>query len=187
MPLHRHVSSLPDRRNHRPWKRQSRSRSRSPVRSDSSFSYRDPLIKVEPTSDSPRRHKPLREIWRTHVDYRDRSGYRDRSLYRDGSPTSTADDDHVQQEQQQQQPSQVDITYPKNFPNKPLTCFFWKQNGRCNKSDADCVYAHWDTGFMASSPISLSTATGTGALYFRYLLLNNLSVTWCESQALDRC
>jgi hypothetical protein len=49
---------------------------------------------------------------------------------------------------------QLDTSLPKNF-DKPLTCFFWHQFGRCNKRDVDCAYAHWDTGFMASAPINL--------------------------------
>ncbi|KAF1847518.1 uncharacterized protein K460DRAFT_257681, partial [Cucurbitaria berberidis CBS 394.84] len=47
-----------------------------------------------------------------------------------------------------------DLSLPKNF-NKPLTCFFWHQYGRCNKRDVDCAYAHWDTGFLAAGPIHL--------------------------------
>jgi hypothetical protein len=48
----------------------------------------------------------------------------------------------------------LDTSLPKNF-DKPLTCFFWYQFGRCNKRDIDCAYAHWDTGFMAGAPINL--------------------------------
>jgi hypothetical protein len=47
----------------------------------------------------------------------------------------------------------IDTSLPKNFP-KPLTCFFWQQNGRCSKRDIDCVYAHWDTGYMSSAPVT---------------------------------
>jgi hypothetical protein len=47
----------------------------------------------------------------------------------------------------------LDTSLPKNF-EKPLTCFFWNQFGRCNKRDMDCAYAHWDTGFMAGAPIN---------------------------------
>jgi hypothetical protein len=46
-----------------------------------------------------------------------------------------------------------DITLPKNFEN-PLTCFFWHANGRCNKRDEDCNYAHWETGFLAVAPVN---------------------------------
>jgi hypothetical protein len=48
----------------------------------------------------------------------------------------------------------ADSALPKNF-DKPMTCFFWHQFGRCNKRDVDCAYAHWDTGFMAGAPINL--------------------------------
>lgn len=50
-------------------------------------------------------------------------------------------------------PTKLDKSLPKNFP-QPLTCFFWHQNGRCNKRDIDCAYAHYDTGFMAGAPVT---------------------------------
>lgn len=50
-----------------------------------------------------------------------------------------------------------DRTMPKNFP-QPLTCFYWHTQGRCNKSDEECWYAHCDTGVYASAPIR----TGAG-------------------------
>jgi len=50
-------------------------------------------------------------------------------------------------------PTKFDTSLPKNFP-QPLTCFFWHQNGRCNKRDIDCAYAHYDTGFMAGAPVT---------------------------------
>ena len=56
---------------------------------------------------------------------------------------------------------QADVTLPKNFP-KPLTCFFWFTNGRCSKRDQDCAYAHWNTGHLAGSPITVSTGPGAG-------------------------
>lgn len=43
---------------------------------------------------------------------------------------------------------------PKNFAT-PLTCFFWKNNGRCSKSDEDCWYAHYDTGVVAAAPVTV--------------------------------
>jgi hypothetical protein len=49
----------------------------------------------------------------------------------------------------------LDMFLPKNFTT-PLTCFFWRTNGSCNKSDDDCAYAHYDTGFVADGPINLS-------------------------------
>jgi hypothetical protein len=56
---------------------------------------------------------------------------------------------------------QTDVTLPKNFP-KPLTCFFWFHNGRCSKRDQDCAYAHWNTGHLAGSPITVSASSGVG-------------------------
>ena len=50
-------------------------------------------------------------------------------------------------------PISLDKSLPKNFP-QPLTCFFWHKNGRCNKRDIDCAYAHYDTGFMAGAPVT---------------------------------
>jgi hypothetical protein len=47
-----------------------------------------------------------------------------------------------------------DTSLPKNF-EKPLTCFFWHQNGRCNKRDDDCAYAHYNTVHPAGAPINL--------------------------------
>ncbi len=35
---------------------------------------------------------------------------------------------------------------------KSLTCFFWARNGHCNRSDAQCAYAHYDTGTVAHNP-----------------------------------
>ncbi|KAJ9631045.1 hypothetical protein H2203_001573 [Taxawa tesnikishii (nom. ined.)] len=40
---------------------------------------------------------------------------------------------------------------PKNF-HRPLTCYYW-WNGNCTKSDEECMYAHRDTGLVASAPI----------------------------------
>ncbi|PSN74666.1 hypothetical protein BS50DRAFT_480612 [Corynespora cassiicola Philippines] len=53
----------------------------------------------------------------------------------------------------------IDVSLPKNF-KIPLTCFFWYFNGRCNKRDEDCAYAHWNTGHFAGAPISIPTANG---------------------------
>jgi hypothetical protein len=50
----------------------------------------------------------------------------------------------------------VDKSLPKNF-DKPLTCFFWHQAGRCNKRDIDCAYAHHDTGHYAAGPIHVAS------------------------------
>ncbi|KAL8946263.1 MAG: hypothetical protein Q9222_007319 [Ikaeria aurantiellina] len=36
--------------------------------------------------------------------------------------------------------------------SKPLTCFFWARNGHCTRSDAECTYAHYDTGVVANNP-----------------------------------
>jgi hypothetical protein len=54
-----------------------------------------------------------------------------------------------------------DVTLPKNFEN-PLTCFFWYANGRCNKRDEDCNYAHWETGFLAMAPVNGSSSVPNG-------------------------
>ncbi|KAI4283364.1 MAG: hypothetical protein L6R38_002214 [Xanthoria sp. 2 TBL-2021] len=35
---------------------------------------------------------------------------------------------------------------------KSLTCFFWARNGHCTRSDAECRYAHYDTGTVANNP-----------------------------------
>ncbi|KAL9594279.1 MAG: hypothetical protein Q9219_007119 [cf. Caloplaca sp. 3 TL-2023] len=50
-----------------------------------------------------------------------------------------------------------DNTHPNNKPStsatgKSLTCFFWARNGRCNRSDSECAYAHYDTGTVAHNP-----------------------------------
>jgi hypothetical protein len=47
---------------------------------------------------------------------------------------------------------------PKHF-SPPLTCFFWSQNGRCNKRDVDCAYAHYLTGHLAAAPINIPGRT----------------------------
>lgn len=59
----------------------------------------------------------------------------------------------------------ADTSLPKNF-EKPLTCFFWHQNGRCNKSDEACAYAHWDTGHVAGAPINIPGRKCSGLEYF---------------------
>ncbi|KAF2086506.1 hypothetical protein K490DRAFT_66700 [Saccharata proteae CBS 121410] len=53
-------------------------------------------------------------------------------------------------------PQRGERVKPKNFA-KPLTCFYWYHNGRCQKSDEDCYYAHYDTGNLASAPVALSS------------------------------
>ncbi|KAL8867000.1 MAG: hypothetical protein Q9174_005945 [Haloplaca sp. 1 TL-2023] len=37
-------------------------------------------------------------------------------------------------------------------PSKSLTCFFWARNRKCNRSDEECSYAHYDTGTVAKPP-----------------------------------
>ncbi|KAF2634800.1 hypothetical protein P280DRAFT_212227 [Massarina eburnea CBS 473.64] len=56
-----------------------------------------------------------------------------------------------------------DVTLPKNFA-KPLTCFFWSNNGRCSKRDQDCAYAHWNTGHLAEPPITVAAGIGFGSV-----------------------
>ncbi|KAI4288588.1 MAG: hypothetical protein L6R35_002146, partial [Caloplaca aegaea] len=41
---------------------------------------------------------------------------------------------------------------PAPTSNKSLTCFFWARNGHCNRTDAQCAYAHHDTGVVAHNP-----------------------------------
>lgn len=53
-------------------------------------------------------------------------------------------------------PSAVDRTMPKHFA-RPLTCFYWRTHGRCNKPDEQCLYAHFDTGNHASAPFRIGT------------------------------
>lgn len=42
---------------------------------------------------------------------------------------------------------------------KNLTCFFWARNGHCMRSDAECGYAHYDTGVVANDPTQSFTAS----------------------------
>lgn len=37
-------------------------------------------------------------------------------------------------------------------PSRSLTCFFWARNRKCNRSDEECSYAHYDTGTIARAP-----------------------------------
>ncbi|KAL8674075.1 MAG: hypothetical protein Q9168_001510 [Polycauliona sp. 1 TL-2023] len=37
-------------------------------------------------------------------------------------------------------------------PSRSLTCFFWARNRKCNRSDEECSYAHYDTGTVARAP-----------------------------------
>ncbi|KAI4202145.1 MAG: hypothetical protein LQ350_002812 [Teloschistes chrysophthalmus] len=41
---------------------------------------------------------------------------------------------------------------------KTLTCFFWARNGHCMRSDAECGYAHYDTGVVANNPTQSFTS-----------------------------
>jgi hypothetical protein len=45
--------------------------------------------------------------------------------------------------------------YPNRHPtadiSKSLTCFYWHR-GFCQKSDDDCIYAHYNTGRLAPEP-----------------------------------
>ncbi|KAF2026951.1 hypothetical protein EK21DRAFT_115323 [Setomelanomma holmii] len=74
----------------------------------------------------------------------------------------------------------LDTSLPKNF-DKPLTCFFWHQNGRCNKRDEDCAYAHWNTGHLATAPINLPG--GVSAVAVAGNNARNLSATIAGSGA----
>ncbi|KAI4276882.1 MAG: hypothetical protein LQ337_002180 [Flavoplaca oasis] len=47
---------------------------------------------------------------------------------------------------------QVDIPWAPSSQLKHLTCYFWKNTAGCNKSAAECNYAHYDTGVTASDP-----------------------------------
>ncbi|KAL8895515.1 MAG: hypothetical protein Q9192_003586 [Flavoplaca navasiana] len=47
---------------------------------------------------------------------------------------------------------QADIPWAPSSQLKHLTCYFWKNTAGCNKSAADCNYAHYDTGVTASDP-----------------------------------
>ncbi|KAL9582915.1 MAG: hypothetical protein Q9212_003015, partial [Teloschistes hypoglaucus] len=42
---------------------------------------------------------------------------------------------------------------------KTLTCFFWARNGHCMRSDAECGYAHYDTGVVANNPTQSFTSS----------------------------
>ncbi|TKA79356.1 hypothetical protein B0A49_01003 [Cryomyces minteri] len=44
---------------------------------------------------------------------------------------------------------------PKDFL-QPMTCFYWATQGRCTKTADECFYAHWDTGVIASGPVSMA-------------------------------
>ncbi|KAF2819380.1 hypothetical protein CC86DRAFT_413077 [Ophiobolus disseminans] len=57
----------------------------------------------------------------------------------------------------------VNTLLPRDF-DKPLTCYFWHQNGRCNKRDEDCANAHFNTGYLAMSRIGLPSHTGVAAV-----------------------
>ena len=37
-------------------------------------------------------------------------------------------------------------------PSRSLTCYFWARNRKCNRTDEDCSYAHYDTGTVARPP-----------------------------------
>lgn len=43
--------------------------------------------------------------------------------------------------------------YEKSHPMKHLTCYFWKVVGKCKYREANCLYAHRETGHVANAPI----------------------------------
>lgn len=53
------------------------------------------------------------------------------------------------------EPSDAKDTRP---PTKSLTCYFWNRNGRCNRSDAECAYAHYATGTVAYPPPAVAAS-----------------------------
>ncbi len=54
------------------------------------------------------------------------------------------------------QPSPSD--YEKSRPMKHLTCFFWFHY-KCKYSEPNCLYAHWETGHIASAPCQVEPGT----------------------------
>lgn len=86
-------------------------------------------------------------------------------FYRSRSRTRPSQRDGSESEYTSELPKPLDTLLPKNFP-KPLTCFFWFNNGRCSKRDEDCMYAHWNTGHLAGAPITVPTDTGSGTCFY---------------------
>ncbi|KAL8707201.1 MAG: hypothetical protein Q9220_007734 [cf. Caloplaca sp. 1 TL-2023] len=48
-------------------------------------------------------------------------------------------------------------------PSRSLTCFFWARNRKCNRSDEECSYAHYDTGTIARAPPGVTVFEPTDA------------------------
>lgn len=44
------------------------------------------------------------------------------------------------------------VKLPPKHHNPPVTCFYWFTRGYCIKSDENCAYAHYNTGYYASDP-----------------------------------
>ncbi|KAL9035079.1 MAG: hypothetical protein Q9180_005049 [Flavoplaca navasiana] len=49
-------------------------------------------------------------------------------------------------------------------PSRSLTCFFWARNRKCNRSDEECSYAHYDTGTIARAPPGVTVFESTQAV-----------------------
>ncbi|KAL8896792.1 MAG: hypothetical protein Q9192_002914, partial [Flavoplaca navasiana] len=49
-------------------------------------------------------------------------------------------------------------------PSRSLTCFFWARNRKCNRSDEECSYAHYDTGTIARAPPGVTVFETTQAV-----------------------
>ncbi|KAI4163991.1 MAG: hypothetical protein LQ342_002488 [Letrouitia transgressa] len=48
-------------------------------------------------------------------------------------------------------------------PAKQMTCYFWSRDGKCNRSNAECAYAHWDTGTIAPAPPNVRADVATSS------------------------
>jgi len=42
---------------------------------------------------------------------------------------------------------------------KHLTCYFWNEFGQCQWSAEECLYAHWETGKVASAPVQVEVGS----------------------------
>ncbi|KAL8662848.1 MAG: hypothetical protein Q9202_004362 [Teloschistes flavicans] len=68
---------------------------------------------------------------------------------------------------------------------KNLTCFFWARNGHCVRSDAECGYAHYDTGVVANNPTQSFTSSEPGQVKIGAPFKANTASTATSAQPLS--
>ncbi|OCK82681.1 hypothetical protein K432DRAFT_423975 [Lepidopterella palustris CBS 459.81] len=167
-----------------------RTRSASPPRAHASGARNDPRRVVSDEQRAPasaKRMKLNRKQRRSAAAKDGRKGGETSSKFNPDNITINDNNEHVDVAKHNMAPlygtdGDVDRTLPKNFPEKPLTCFFWHSMGKCAKRDEDCVYAHFDTGFYAAAPVTAGNGLFAVAGKNAMTVLQNASTEAMDSR-----